>query len=176
MTLGLAFSDDEQIFGAEDSFGASADGMPKKLLLLANKVMLLTAGGMYHWRDALSGFSPDGTLHEIANALAKRLDSHMTENNKAFGLLCGFENGVPCCYRLNRSIGMKQCKVLRESLGLVQPIGWPEGVNPGAVAQRALERIMAGDPVPDVLSQEIERHLSSPELAGPVEEARLGRE
>jgi hypothetical protein len=175
MTLGLAFGDDEQVFGAEDSFGASDDGMPKKLIILANKVMLLTAGGMHHWRDALAGFSPEGVLHDVAIALATRLDNCMTEENQAYGLLCGFENDAPTCYRLNRSVGTSQCVVVPEDLRVVQPIGRPEGVDPHDVARRAMDRIQAGIPVLEVLSAEIKNHLSS-QVAEPVEEARLGRE
>lgn len=175
MTLGLAVGDDDAIYGAEDSFGTTDSGMPRKLVVLDNMVMLLTAGGMDHWRDALSGFSPSGTVLDIATSLAERLDHHMNEHNQAFGLVCGFENGRPCCYRLNRFVGDSHFAIVEEDLRLVQPIGCPEGVDPHVVAVRALERINAGEPRSSVLLREISAQLFSSEVAEPIREERLER-
>lgn len=144
MTLGLAYGDKSAIYGAIDSFGTSGDGMRSKIVVFPSNLMLLTAGGMIHWRDAINKYEPQGPLGAAATALAERLDRYMNQANQAFGLLCGYEDGEPVCYRLNRAVNDNETSVLREDFDEVRPIGGPQGVNAIQIARQATDAIRSG--------------------------------
>lgn len=169
MTLGLAYGDESAIYGAMDSFGTSKEGMPSKIVVFPSNLMLLAAGGMFHWREALRDYQPQGPVGVAATTLANAIDRHMTQANRAFGLLCGYEDGEPVCYRLNRFLSENSTSVFRENFNEVRPIGGPQGVDPIQIAQQATAAIRSGQNPETTLRDRISECVQrSSEVSEPI--------
>lgn len=177
MTLGLAYGDENTVYAAIDGYGTSKEGLARKVISLANGVIVLAAGGMYHWRDAIAGYTAQNSVEDAATVLASLLDKCMQPSNQAFGLVCGFEETEPVCYRIDRFVGKERCeKPKRENLRTVRSIGGPQGVNPHEVASGASRAIQAGEPELKALVDAIEASISrSSEVARPIETEELHR-
>jgi len=116
MTLGLATCDKDGIYVAIESQGLPVAGpivkhrfpllLDSKILVLNvhPKVVVLVAGGLDHWAYVVANYSSTLPVRDAALEIVKLLDSCMTENNKAFGIVCGYDKGTPRCYRINRHL------------------------------------------------------------------------
>jgi len=101
--------------------------LPSKLIRLQDKpaFRLLATGGTEHWGDVCKGYAHKLTLGEACGEIVRLLEACMGPKNQAFGLLCGYNDGQPACYRINRSIGASCTTSILEPLtpGCIQPIG-----------------------------------------------------
>ncbi|MBM4029393.1 MAG: hypothetical protein FJ280_28955 [Planctomycetes bacterium] len=136
MTLGLATCDEHGIYLAIESQGLPLVGPPVKRefrLLIDSKLMLLNtepqvivlaAGGLDHWSYVAANYTSRPSVTEAALEIVELLDSCMSEENQAFGLVCGYENSAPPCYRINRGREQKSTdKPKPEKLSDIQEIG-----------------------------------------------------
>src|SRR5205807_1345822 len=108
MSLGLVVASDDKrrIYLAIESEGVQCDVLDSKLIRLQThpEMVLLVTGGLEHWRDVRNDFTAQPTIHKASDEIVSLLNKHTKSNNQAFGLLCGFDDGSPVCYRINRSL------------------------------------------------------------------------
>jgi hypothetical protein len=134
MTLGLAVADSDGIFAAIESEGLPARGTTIAALTLNSKILelqsgpeilVLAAGGLDHWSHVAGCYVRQRSLTDAADEVRHLLDECMGPENRAFGLLFGFDGCSPQCYRINRFLGEDATSLSEERLADVQPIGDP---------------------------------------------------
>jgi hypothetical protein len=174
MTLGLAVGDKQGLYLAIESTGLP---LPESWSLLAkvhdlqNKplVAMLTAGGLAHWNDVVREFRPQASVASAAAEVTRILDNHMGPQNQAYGLLCGYQEGLPKCYRINRRLGDTAASIAEEPLSSTRGLGDPELAH--NATQLADEAILHGHEKLLALVEAIQAHLPTPghPVKGPVQ-------
>ena len=185
MTIALAQADNAGIHLAAESFGL--DQMPLQSMqggtkrVLDSKVLslqakpplaLAIAGGLDHWAYVKWQHESQVDIHRAAAAIATLLDNCMTEENQAYGLLCGYEAGTPICYRINRPCDKHSTDLTLEDVrSTVQPLGHPKYA--AAAREHALKKIKFGMPSLPAMVEGIENQIPSPVTKWPVTQCTL---
>jgi hypothetical protein len=139
MTLGLATCDEKGIYVAIESEGLPIvrSGAPNAVLnsILDSKIIniqrdpdyvLLVAGGLEHWCYVTERYKNCDSLPVAAQKIMELMDRPecMTDENRAFGLLCGYDkSGQPMCYRISRDRAKCAKCCCEEIFKEIQPIG-----------------------------------------------------
>lgn len=136
MTLGLATCNTDGIYLAIESEGINELSpelqwqFNSKLVHINQEpeVVVLTAGGLEHWIEVVKNYKQEKSVDKVASQIVSLLNNCMSESNKAFGLVCGYNNETPECYRINRDLGQKETdEPVYEELESIQAIGmYPE--------------------------------------------------
>jgi hypothetical protein len=126
MSLGLAFADEHRIYLVSESEGLQHNVIPSKLRILQNepKLAIVVTGGLEHWKSVFDFYGCQETIDAACCRVRQLLDSGMGPQNQAFGLICGYENDVPVCCRVDRPVGADTTKLLKTRLTTVQVIYW----------------------------------------------------
>ncbi len=174
MTLGLAVGDRSGLYLAIESAGLP---LPANWPLLAKVhdlqsnplVAMLTAGGLEHWKDVVQQFRPQASLASAVAEVKRILNDRMGPQNQAYGLLCGYVNGSPKCYRINRALGDNSASSAEEPLSSTRCLGDPTLAHKAAqIADKAIhqgqEKLLA-------LVEAIQEQLPTPGhwVKGPVQ-------
>jgi hypothetical protein len=177
MTLGLATCDKNGIYLAIESQGIPLAGPPvkgdfrllidSKLMLLNTepKVIVLAAGGLDHWSYVAANYTNRPSVTEAALEIVELLDLCMSEENQAFGLVCGYENSAPQCYRINRDVNQKSTnKPSPEQLSDIQAIG----IYGDEAKETAMKSIMRNENPLVALNEAIETLFPNPHIRPPI--------
>lgn len=172
MTLGLAVGNKDGIYLAIDSLALSAASersLQSKIHDLQAKplAVLLTAGGLEHWSDVVSRYRPQSTIKASTSEVMRILDQCMQTQNQAFGLLCAYEDGIPRCYRINRSVGDQSTSIREENISVTQPLG--THAIAFAAAREADSAIQDGRNMLVALVGAIQARIPGPETEGPIQ-------
>ena len=139
MTLGLATCDEDGIYLAIESQGLPTAGslsthqaallINSKILELQSEpeIVALVAGGLEHWLYVATKYSKQSCVTAAAHEVVSLLNSCMCPHNQAFGIICGYSDGVAKCYRVNREQHVSKTELLEDvSLKEVQCLGFHE--------------------------------------------------
>ena len=135
MTLALATEDAYGIYLAIESEGLPAAGPAPTHLVLSSKLLdlqsapevaVLAAGGLEHWCYVAANYVKQSSVTAAAIEVKRLLDLCMGQQNQAFGLVCGYENGASKCFRVNRFQNTPEATNEEVSLSIVQPLGAPD--------------------------------------------------
>ena len=125
---------ENRIYLAIESQGLPLAGPPVKHefpLLLDSKILklntrpqvvVLAAGGLDHWAYVVANYSSSSSVTAATSEIIDLLNSCMTEEDQAFGLVCGYEHGKPKCFRVNRFRNKQQTESPIEEQ-LAKPLG-----------------------------------------------------
>lgn len=178
MTLGLAVADAHGIYLAIESEGLPTAGsssshllpllLDSKILQLqtAPEVTALCAGGLAHWLYVADHYKKQPTLVDATTEIMRLLDGCMSSENQAYGLICGFENIVPKCYRINCFLGNVSAIKQEESLDNVRAIGDPALAQLATVS--ASHAIGKGTEKLLSLVEAIQQRLPAKGIRGPI--------
>lgn len=175
MTLALATADADAIYLAIESEGLPAAApvppyrvLTSKLLELQSspEIVVLAAGGLEHWCYVAGNFGRQATVTAAAEEVKRLLDLCMSQRNQAFGLVCGYEQGMPKCFRVNRLLNTAQATNEEVFLSVVQPLGAQDHAR--AAQDHATDSINGGTNKLAALVQAIEQRFPGPLIRRPV--------
>jgi len=120
------------------------------------ELVAIVTGGLEHWHQVFENYGSQSTP-ELARCEIQRLLGQFTEQpNEACCLLCGFVDGCPTCWRINK-LRNEPLTISDAPLSDVQPIGMyadeatalaehllSEGVNPETALRKTIESILPG--------------------------------
>jgi hypothetical protein len=141
--------------------------LDSKILMLNvhPKVVVLVAGGLDHWAYVAAKYSSALPVSGATSEIIRLLDLCMTKDNKAFGLVCGYNNSIPICYRINRNWNtQKTDNPIQEQLLDIQALG----VYAVEAKQTALDAINNKVPPLVALVEAIEHLFPRDDIRGPV--------
>ena len=172
MTLGLAVGSASGVYLAIDSAGLPLPAnysLFAKVHELQNQplVGLLTAGGLEYWNDVVREYHPQPSIADAASEVKRILDKCMGTHNKAFGLVCGYENRSPKRYRINRNISDQCASISEESILDTQPLGVAGAAC--TAAQNADTAIREGQDMLVAIVEAIQSQITGDLVKGPVQ-------
>jgi hypothetical protein len=124
MTVGLAVASGSRIFLAIESHGLPHPLESKIVDLRGHPdAAVLAAGGLDHWYCVRREYKQQANLLSACRKIVGLLNTYMTSENEAHGLLCGFDGGRPVCYRIDRFEHWSAATYREEAVAVVQIIG-----------------------------------------------------
>jgi hypothetical protein len=169
MSLGLAFSDGRTIYLATESAGLDNARLSSKILDLQRgpDFALLATGGLDHWYHVLTSYSKQPTLQAACDEIIRLLNECMSRRNQAYGLLCGFVEAKPTCYRINRPLYTNAATYSNSDiLNIVQAIGL--SYHARAARLHAQNALKSGKDPALALQEAIESRIPGQGLQAPI--------
>ncbi len=169
MSLGLVVANDDNIVLAAESEGLQYGVISSKLRKLQDdpELAIVVTGGLEHWRCVFDTYRTQLNVDAACTEVVRLLNVNMGTSNQAYGILCGYDNGNPVFFRINRPIDAIETTISsKETLRSVQVIGHSDHAE--AAQTTAETAISRGTDPENALREAIKSRIPGNYLRAPV--------